>query len=275
MREVATSSEWCQRWTGGSHSWRHRSDGGFDSSLYTVASIDETTAKSYVVANHYSGSYPSALRRYGLFTDRLVGVCVLGAPVQDSVLTNVFPELRPHREAVELSRLVLADEVPANGESWFVARCFEEAAATGVHGVVSFADPVPRTVGGQVVFPGHVGTIYQALNAGYCGRGTPRSLVLLPDGRVLNNRSMQKVRGQERGHDHVERMLVGLGARPGPAAGEAPRVWLRDALDRIGVARLRHGGNHRYVFRLGTPAQRRRVHVALPTGPYPKVKDVA
>jgi hypothetical protein len=33
--------------------------------------------------------------------------------------------------------------VPANGESWFLARCWEMAARQGVRGVVSFSDPVP------------------------------------------------------------------------------------------------------------------------------------
>lgn len=275
MREVATASDWCQRWDRGGHSWRHRSEGGFDPDAYTVTPIAEAAAKAYILGNHYSASYPVALRRYGLFTaGRLVGVCVLGAPVADSVLTNVFPDLVPHREAMELSRLVLADAVPANGESWFVSRCFEQAAATGVRGVVSFADPVPRQVAGRVVFPGHIGIIYQALNAAYCGRGTARSLMLLPDGRVLNDRARQKIRKQERGHEHVERILVGFGARP-MRAFEKPSVWLAAAQDQVGVARVRHGGNHRYVFRLGNKAERRQVRIALPAGIYPKERDAA
>ena len=61
---------------------------------------------------------------------------------------------------------MLAESVPANGESWFLARCWELATRQGKHGVVSFSDPVPRrTAVGTLVFPGHIGTIYQACNA--------------------------------------------------------------------------------------------------------------
>lgn len=277
MKEVSPASEWCQRWADGRHSFRHTSQGGFDPDLYEVRPVDELTAKRYIVGNHYSGSYPAASQRYGLFTGgRLVGVLVFGIPAQAKVLTNVLPGLAPYTESLELTRLVLEDSpaAPANSESWFIARCFEEAAAVGVRGIVSFADPVPRIVEGRLLFPGHIGRIYMASNAVYTGRGTSRTLTLLPNGSVLNDRSVQKIRKQERGHDHVEQLLHSLGA-PVMRAGQAPAAWLADALDTIGVTRVRHGGNHRYVFPIGTRSQRRRVQVALPPSSYPKEVDAA
>ena len=36
--------------------------------------------------------------------------------MQRRVLTAVFPDLEPYAESLELSRFVLADSVPANGE---------------------------------------------------------------------------------------------------------------------------------------------------------------
>lgn len=251
LPEIPVASENCQRWAGGKHSFRHTSEGGFDPARYAVEDIDELTAKRYVIENHYSGSYPASSRRYGLFeADKLVGVMVLGIPVQTKTLTSVFPDLEPFVESLELSRFVLNNEVPGNAESWFLARGFEAAAATGIRGVVSFADPVPRMVGGEILFPGHVGTIYQATNAIYGGRGTGRTLTLLPNGEVFNDRAKQKVRGQERGHEHVERKLIALGA-PVLRAGQNPTQWLNDALTSIGT-RLRHRGCHRYVFPVGT-----------------------
>jgi hypothetical protein len=73
-------------------------------------------------ARHYSGTYPAAAQRYGLLDvagkeSRLVGVAVLSVPLQARVLTQVFPSLQPYAESLELGRLVLDDEVPANGES--------------------------------------------------------------------------------------------------------------------------------------------------------------
>ncbi|HSR25514.1 MAG TPA: hypothetical protein VLW53_18310, partial [Candidatus Eisenbacteria bacterium] len=37
-----------------------------------------------------------------------------------------------------------------------------------------------RTVGGEFVFTGRIGTIYQASNAEYLSRTTPRRVLLLP-----------------------------------------------------------------------------------------------
>ncbi len=102
LPEVATASRWCQRWRAGQHSWRHVHEGGFDARRYRVEPITDTTARAWVVANHYAASYPAASRRYGLFAgEQLVGACVLGVPMSDRVLTNVFPDLQPsmHRHA--------------------------------------------------------------------------------------------------------------------------------------------------------------------------------
>lgn len=280
--EVPTSSAWCQRWRGRQHSWRRPEDGGFTSDHYEVHPVDETTAKAYVVANHYSGSYPAAVNRFGLFDIRgdvplLAGVAVFGVPVRAAVLTNALPDLEPFRASQELSRFVLDDSCPGNSESWFLARCFGELLARGVRGVVSHADPVPRlTADGRAVTIGHIGRIYQATNAAYCGRATPRTVILLPDGRVLSDRSAQKVRQQERGYEHVERMLTGLGASI-PRAGQDPAEWLREALGEIGARRMRHRGVHRYVFRLGrNHRERDRVRLGHPAVlPYPKHPDAA
>ena len=271
-REVMPSSQWCQRWRDGTHSWRHARDGGFDARRYEVAAVDEATAKGYVVRHHYSRSYPAARLRYGLFErDRLCGVLVLGVPMRASVLTNVFPRLEPFYESLELSRLVLADRVPANGETWFMARAFRLAARDGVLGLVCFADPVARIVGGRLVFPGHVGICYQAHNATYLGRSTPRTLVVLPDGTTLNARARQKVVAQERGHEYVEQLLVRHGAHPLDGRDDLAR-WLTEALTAVGATRLRHAGCHRYGFRLGPAA--RRIHLPSASA-YPKHVDLA
>jgi hypothetical protein len=107
---------------------------------------------------------------------------------------------------------------------------------------VSFSDPLPRhRRDGTVVMPGHVGTVYQALNFVYTGRSKAHSVTLLPDGSVMRGRAKAKIRAQLTGHRYAERVLEDLGARP-MVAGEVPRprqtasVWLK-----------RHGlqANHR------------------------------
>lgn len=152
---------WCQRWTDRKHSWRHRDQGGFDRRRYDWSVLEET-ARGFVERHHYSGSFPAARLSLGMHdrSGRLVGVAVLAVPVRAEVLTGPFPDLAPYRESVELGRFVLLDEVPANGETWFLARVFEHLrAATEVRGVVAFSDPIPaghhRGAGGDA---GHWGT---------------------------------------------------------------------------------------------------------------------
>lgn len=266
----------CQRWTERRHSWRHLSEGGFDRSRYDVAPIaSDAVAKRFVTGHHYSGSYPSAIQRYGLYErGELVGVAVLSGGTNTKSLTNTFPSLAPFAESLELGRLVLVDAVPANAESWMLARVWELAAATGVRGVLSLSDPMPRTTrDGRVVMPGHVGAIYQAGNARYLGRATPRTLTLLDDGAsvvVLDDRSIQKVRAGEKGHEGVERRLVALGARPRELR-EDGAAWLRDVLPALGARKQRHQGNHRYAFTIGR--QRRQVPVLGRRQAYPKQPD--
>jgi hypothetical protein len=299
LAEINPASDTGQRWWHGQHSFARRSQGGFDPGRYDVTPISDPVAKSYVEQMHYSGSYVAASRRYGMFlhTDDgpdLVGVAVFAIPAQAKVLTNVFPGLRPYVESLELARFVLegqplppasegpvpAQRAPGNSESWFLGECLRYLANDGVAGVVSFADPVPRRVAGKLLFPGHIGTIYQASNAVLTGRSTARYVTVLPDGTSLSDRAMQKVRGQEVGHSYVERRLLALGARR-LRAGVNPARWLTDALDDVHAARLRHRGCLRYAM-LTSRAARRHVRLRLPNHFYGRpsftvgtIKDLA
>ncbi len=50
-------------------------------------------------------------------------------------------------------------------------------------------------------------------------------------------------------------------------------AWLAEALDNSRVRKLRHQGNHRYVFTTGTRSQRRLTVVDGSAQPYPKNPD--
>lgn len=260
-------------------------DGGFDPARYEVERLDgDAIAKAYCLTHHYSGTYPAAQHRYGLYLTAaerdLVGVAVFSVPASLSVITRAFPDL-DYTSACELGRLVLegpphqgTGRAPANAESWFVARCLADLAGRGVRGVIAFSDPVPRrTADGRTVLPGHTGVVYTALNMTYTGRGTARYLTVLPDGRSISDRALQKVRARERGHEYVERRLIGLGAAV-PRAGQDPADWLVQALEDVSARRIRHRGNHRYVTTLGqTRRDRAGVRVALPALPAPRLPD--
>lgn len=267
-----------QRWRGGRASYRPPRD-CMDASAYEVAPIDgrgaDTIARAFVQAHHYSGSMPAARERIGLYRARhawavgggeLVGIAVFSHPPTDKVL-SCLP--CPKDAAVELGRFVLLDNVEHNGESWFLARCFDLLRQRGYEGVVSFSDPVPRrSAAGTVVFPGHIGGIYQASNAVFAGRATGRSLRLLPDGRVFNERSRSKIRQRERGWQGAVEQLVAVGAAPPERTSSAADLheWLLRELPLV-TRCLVHPGNLRYLFGL-TPAVKRRLPESLP---YPKI----
>jgi hypothetical protein len=233
-----------------------------DTLAHEVAPLAEAEAKAFVTRHHYSGTYPAARFRFGLYRGpELVGVAVFSHPCRDDVLTNVFPGQAT--DSVELGRFVLIDSVPGNGETWFLARAFEHLRQEGLRGVVSFSDPVERrSEAGEVITPGHVGTIYQAHNAVYLGRGTARTLRLLPSGLVFSDRAASKIRKQERGWRYAADQLIAAGA---PEPSGDLREWLKLALS-LTTRAMRHPGNHKYAWGLQRLTRR-----ALPTTlPYPR-----
>lgn len=299
--------------TGGNQRWRdgrdrYRPAGEvIDPRAYEVAIIpDDTTPKAFVERHHYSGSFPAARFRVGLYNvrgdvrvadvlrdaeielraeavrrlraeldKRLVGVAVFSHPPSEAVLERLPCE---RLAGVELGRFVLLDSVPGNGESWFLARCFELLRANGFEALVSHSDPVPRfTLDGGLVMPGHVGSIYQATNAVYAGRTKPYLHAMMPDGTVFSPRSMTKIRLAERGHLRCVDELVGYGAPPPSSADLATRDgrrdWMWGAIAVVG-RRVRHAGNHRYLWAIDK--RLRRAVAALACGaPYPKAIDAA
>jgi len=145
---------------------------------------------------------------------------------------------------------VLVDEVPADGESFFVAECFRRLKRLGLAGVVSFSDPVPRsTLDGRVIKPGHCGTVYQALSARFLGRSPPRTLRLLPDGTALSDRTVQKLRSGEPGTQTRRSTLAALGAE---LPQEPDPEVLRRVLDRY-TRPHRHAGNFKYGWVFHAP----------------------
>lgn len=272
----------CQRWRPDrTHTWVRRSDGGFDKSRYGVDAICEPDAEAYVTARHYSGSFVAAKLCYGLFDlqaevgPTLSGVAVLSIPGGGKkMLEDAFPRLVPYHESLELGRLVLDEDVAANGESHFVSEAFRLAAVNGVRGIVSCSDPVRRRdKDAAVVMPGHVGIVYQSLNALLIGTTVDRTHWLMPDGTVFSPVAMQKIRSQSRGHEYAEKLLCRYGAPP-MVTGQKPAEWLALALRAVALGTFRHQGCFKYAFGIGSPTQKRKLLIGGERLPYPKFEAV-
>ncbi len=214
---------------------------------YSVEELrDDRTPCEFIRQHHYLHSMPAARFRFGLFWGGLlVGVAVFSHPANDAVL-SIFPG--EPLESCELGRFVLLDRVEANGESWMLARCFAELRKKGIVGVVAFADPVRRLdSAGRVVAPGHLGNAYQATNGRYLGRTRAENRRLLPNGAILHNRSLAKLRARDQGWRYVAAMLEGQGAAK--LGDKDPRPWLDEWLPRL-TRPLYHDGNLRYAWGL-------------------------
>ena len=239
----------------------------FQPRLYEVEDhLPEAEARAYCEQHHYSGSFPAAVRCIGLrYRAELVGTFVCSVPQGDKVLRSVFPD--KEGMPTDCGRLVLGQSVPHGAESWLHARARELLARDGYTGLLAFADDVRRTdADGEVVFKGHLGIVYRATNGIFLGRGTARTVRLLPDGRAFPERSIQKIRKGERGWRGAAAKLEALGAPEVPEDPEARLAWLHAALAKY-TRPLRHPGPLRYAWRL-----QKNVTILGTPRPYPQYR---
>jgi hypothetical protein len=133
-----------------------------------------------VIEHHYSHGIHNGPMCFGLFDSQgLVGVCAFATPSSENVRASIFGA--DHKQGVtELHRLVLLDEVPKNAESFFIVRALKELKKQRPYynAVISFADATQN----------HLGIIYQATNALYCGTSSPATFYLDETGRLRHPR---------------------------------------------------------------------------------------
>ena len=252
----------CSRWGARCATFVTSAAARFDPRRYEVAEIpDDTTARAFVEAHHYSGAYCAAWRRFGLYEGaELVGVVVFSVPARMEALRPF-----PLNAAAELGRLVLLDRVPFNAETWLVTRCAEVIRRDGLAGFVMFSDPFARaTLDGRTVHVGHRGVIYMGLGATYLGQAHADTVYLLPDGRLLARRALAKIRTRDQGWRYAVDSLVAVGARAptSTASGEDLTAWLAAELPRV-TRKVRHPGNLKYAFAL-TQGARSELPASLP-----------
>jgi hypothetical protein len=259
-------TDFSQRWNAGKPRFIPK-ETLFTPRNFEIAEIEEKTAKDYITTMHYSGVYPAARRRFGIFSrdGKLRGCAVFSHPMAEGVLK---PFGGPSRESIELGRLVLDDGTDAgfNCESFFIRYCFRQLKREGFRGVISFSDDFRRTdANGKITHSGHIGICYKAAGMTYTGRAAANTIYLLPDGRIMSRRAISKIRNNESGADYAAQKLIAFGADPLPSNPEDRPIWLKHWLEKL-TRRARHPGNHRYLVSL-------QKSIKLPRGlPYPQIK---
>lgn len=251
-----------------SQRWRNRrmsmtgNNSVIDPAIHSVDVVScHHDAKPFVLNNHYSGSFPASRLSCGLFRNdngksQLVGIACFSVSMNPKAAPR-YTGL-PCANSVELGRLVLLDNVEGNGESWFMARAMKllRAEKPDVEAVYAYSDPVPRTdESGAIIMPGHIGQVYQALNATCRGRSSARTLHSMPNGRILSGRAMTKLRKGEQGVDYVIRDLEQNGA-PERNLHESGSDWLQRLQAEGFLSGVKHPGNWVYSFPLTRGARK-------------------
>ena len=273
----------CQRWRDKSESYRpagepinvHR-DG------YYAEIVPKKVGKEFVQKHHYSGTYPATRLQVGLYRgseegNELCGVAAFGVPMSNSVFARYINKATIH-DSIELSRFVLLDDVPANGETWFLGQCFGKSGAllkdalNNISSVLAFSDPVKRTtLEGNTVMPGHIGTIYQAHNGQYLGRSHPKKMVLTENGKSVNKRMLSKLRNKESGQQYARKWFeqhTGQVQLP----SESNERYIKRTIANLRT--VKHPGNHAYVWAIGDKRERKETETRFkPSLLYPKSID--
>jgi hypothetical protein len=94
--EVEPASGSCQRWSGGSHRWRRRRDGGFDRTPLPDGAHRQRRGQAGGGTRALPAHLSAARLSWGLYEGhQLLGVAMFGVPSHPAVVRNVFPDLQP------------------------------------------------------------------------------------------------------------------------------------------------------------------------------------
>lgn len=152
-----------------------------------IREIRKTDANAIVIEKHYLHRKTSITIALGLFQESVcVGIITFGTPPSRHLQISACPS--DPSSVIELNRLWVADEMPRNTESWFIAQALRMLPPLIV---VSYADTAA----------GHAGYVYRAANFFYAGwtdmeRKTPRFDYVTP-----GKHSRQSFRKGGNGHD--------------------------------------------------------------------------
>ena len=134
-----------------------------------IRTITRAICSHFLQQYHYLGSKGFRQSRiYGLYdNDELVGVCVFHGISAPETAVGAFGLNRNDQSLLyELGRLAIHPRLNGgNHTSWFVSRCLRDMRKNGARAVISYADSGA----------GHLGSIYRALNAFYCGTTAPKA----------------------------------------------------------------------------------------------------
>jgi len=144
---------------------------------YRILPITRDDYKSWLLHKHYAHRIPSISYAFGLYSDKLEGVCTFGMPPNYVEMKAWEPY-----EILELNRLIVNDGLPKNTLSYFVSNCIKLLPKPKI--LISYSD----------FRQGHHGYIYQATNWVYTGiGGIGQKIYIMKDGTERHQRHEDKI----------------------------------------------------------------------------------
>lgn len=224
-------------------------DSLIDPRSYAVDVITAAAARLFLAEHHYLPNYPAAILNVGLFCHAptgksLVGVATFATPATNNII-RAHTGLENAQTGTCLARLSLLDQVPGNGESYFVSRAFSILRKEKPHilAVVSYSDEAA----------GHIGQVYQALSAQYRGRTAARTVHRIGS-EIISGRTLSKIRLDESGIEGAIQQMQRAGADP-RRAHESAQQWLARLTSCGQLTSMIRSGLHAYCFPLTLAAR--------------------
>ena len=211
-------------------------DGGFSSEGFKVKKIKSSVGKDFIRKHHYTRSCHNGPMCYGLFReDDLIGVIAFATPISENVRASVYGPDRKN-EVTELHRLIILDGTKTNAESWFIAKALKLLKKDRPN--------YSAVVSFADETQGHVGTVYKATNALYQGTTAKAWFFRDQENRLRHPR--------QSGHNVT-----------------------REEAEEWGWTRERREAKHRYLFLIGSSAQKKKNKSALtkPIKKYPSISE--
>jgi hypothetical protein len=150
-----------------------------------IQRIDSGSAIQFIKRYHYSGKVVSnSSLHFGCFiAEKLIGVLSFGPSFDKKKIIGLVKGTA-WNEFVELNRMAFINDTPRNTESRCIGVCIRliKKHCPHIKWIVSFAD---ATQCGD-------GTVYRAAGFKLCGIKKNRSIIRLPDGRVVAGMTFTK-----------------------------------------------------------------------------------
>jgi hypothetical protein len=161
--------------------------------MYSIHKIPRSIAKIFLGNYHYLGKKPFRSSYIYCMTNEecdLFGVCVFHLVSAPETCVGAFGLQRTEQQGIwELGRLAMHPSMNGgNHTSWFVSRAIKQLCKdTKVRAIISYADSSA----------GHIGSIYRACNAFYCGMSTSKKDFYI-DGKIKERGKTKGVVGEWR-----------------------------------------------------------------------------